>query len=378
MPVKVFNHELLRRFIGLFAISIGSLTAWLSGPPLASISASYWSTDVIYLIAASDLFVGGLCVVGLLLLAYRGRNSLESNLSKVGCGAAFAVAFFPTAPNDCVTCGSVIHGPAAFALFVVLLIFIWSFSNRAKSKGRDGRKWFYRACAIVIGLSLVLALYGIVTQNHAERIESRIIFYAEVGALVPFGLAWIWAGFYATYDKFIGARQQPNARPDVEYVVAQGAPNLFDLDLSTNQIVLWINNPGHLSLALQVITSFRSADSATAESLGAFAAAVELTCRGGNVLDEPIEFEVQNVVSSPYLEASVGPDGTYANRLILGTRDGSSFHSTIEACLNPTGVGGGHVFLHPVLSDLRGHHGHHEYLLPLDEPDTSAGGHHDA
>ena len=208
MPVNVFDHELLRRFIGLFALSIGSLTVLLSATPLASISASYWSTDVVNLIAARDFFVGGLCVVGLLLLAYRGRSKLESWLSKGGCTAALTVAFFPTAPNDCVTCGSDLHGPAAFVLFVVLLIFIWNFSAQAKSKERYGRMWFYRACAILIGASLVLALYGIIFQDHAERVESRIIFFAEVGALVPFGLAWIWAGFYMIVDKFIETRRQ--------------------------------------------------------------------------------------------------------------------------------------------------------------------------
>ena len=103
-------------------------------------------------------------------------------------------------------------------------------------------------------------------------------------------------------------------RPDVEYAIAQGAPNLFNLDVSSSEIVLWVNNPGHLSLSLRVLTTFPFADSETVTSLQRFAEVVAVQCRGGKVLHDELSFEVRNPVSSPYLEVQVGPSGTYANR----------------------------------------------------------------
>lgn len=194
--LKIYDYTHLRRFIGFLAISIGFITAFLALGTLSSISASYWSSEAIKLISARDFFVGGLCVVSAFLLAYRGRGKWEPRLSKVGCLAATLVAFFPTAPDDCATCGSNIHPIAAGVLFLILMIFILGFAKRAEGKNRHKRKWFYRACAFIIGLCLAIGIYGILALDHDARVASRIIFWVEGGALVTFGIAWLWAGYY--------------------------------------------------------------------------------------------------------------------------------------------------------------------------------------
>ena len=205
---EIYDYTHLRRFIGILAVSIGSITVFLAQDSLSSISASYWSSERVNLISARDFFVGGLCVVSAFLLAYRGRGKWEPGLSKAGCLAAVLVAFFPTAPDDCATCGSAIHGVAAFVLFTILLVFIWGFAKRAKDKGRHWRMRLYKTCAGLIGLFLALGAYGIITQDHNARVESRIIFWAEVGALVTFGAAWLMAGYYELVGQYWNARRK--------------------------------------------------------------------------------------------------------------------------------------------------------------------------
>ncbi len=206
--LEIYDYTHLRRFIGILAISIGIITVFLADDPrLSSISASYWYGEIINLIAARDFFVGGLCVVSAFLLAYRGRGKWEPRLSKVACLAAALVAFFPTAQDKCKDCGIEVHGVAAFVLFAILLVFIWGFANRAKQKGRHGRKWFYLFFAGLLGLFLAVGAVAIVTQDHAERVLSRIIYWVEFGALGSFGIAWLWAGYYERWDQYLQSRQ---------------------------------------------------------------------------------------------------------------------------------------------------------------------------
>jgi hypothetical protein len=203
-PPVIYDYTHLRRFIGILAVSIGSITVFLAQESLSSISASYWSSVA----SARDFFVGGLCVVSAFLLVYRGRGKWEPWLSKAGCLAAAIVAFFPTAPDECKTCGPGIHGFAAFVLFTILLIFIWGFAKRAKEKGRHWRMWFYQLCAGLIVLFLALGVYGLTTLDHDARVASRIIFWAEVGALVSFGSAWLMAGYYELFGQYWEARKK--------------------------------------------------------------------------------------------------------------------------------------------------------------------------
>lgn len=206
--LKIYDYTHLRRFIGFLAVSIGFITTFLALGTLSSISASYWSSEAVNLISARDFFVGGLCVVSAFLLVYRGRGEWEPRLSKVGCLAAALVAFFPTAPDNCATCGSNIHGIAAGVLFAILLIFILGFAKQAKIKSRHGRKWFYRACAFLIGLCLAIGIYGILALDHNARVASRIIFWVEGGALVIFGIAWLWAGYYRWFEQFLSSEAE--------------------------------------------------------------------------------------------------------------------------------------------------------------------------
>ena len=45
---EVYDYTHLRRFIGILALSIGSITVFLAQDPLSSISASYWSGERIH------------------------------------------------------------------------------------------------------------------------------------------------------------------------------------------------------------------------------------------------------------------------------------------------------------------------------------------
>lgn len=64
----VFDYRALRLFVGLVALGLPEVVAFISSTPLSSISASYYTE-------ARDIFIGSLFVIGALLWAYNGREA---------------------------------------------------------------------------------------------------------------------------------------------------------------------------------------------------------------------------------------------------------------------------------------------------------------
>ena len=50
-------------------------------------------------------------------------------------------------------------------------------------------------CGVGILAGLLIGAYGW-TQTPTERVEMRTVYWAELIALVCFGIAWLWAGSY--------------------------------------------------------------------------------------------------------------------------------------------------------------------------------------
>jgi hypothetical protein len=193
------DHHVLKLIVGLVALSLASLTAWLSDHVLGSISASYYEDGW-----SRDIFIGCLFAISSFLCAYNGEGVVEAVLSKIAALAALVVVLFPC------RCGEgaknitaqvrfnppYAHFAAAAVMFGVLAVFCFMFYKRARKKKNPQakcRSYIYVACAITIGL--VIAVLGIdnFTGHHLETKVPRLTFYGEEAALVAFAISWLLA-----------------------------------------------------------------------------------------------------------------------------------------------------------------------------------------
>jgi hypothetical protein len=187
----VFDYRALRLLIGLIALTLPFFVSLISSSPLASISASYYTE-------ARDAFVGALFVVSAFLWAYNGHSLNEAMASKIASLAAISIAIFPTACDVCETdLISSIHYGAAATLFAILAYFCFK-PFRQNTKGKEGKKGrrskIYYVCGwIMVGCILFMLATQITLP--AETIKAlSVTYWAELIALVAFGIAWIVAG----------------------------------------------------------------------------------------------------------------------------------------------------------------------------------------
>jgi hypothetical protein len=185
------DEHTAKLIVGVIAISLASLTSYLSGKPLQSISASYheggWSRDI---------FVGFLFAIFAFLVAYNGKSIKEKVLSKIAAVAALGVAVFPC---KCESNAHVIpyaHGTFAAIMFMILAFFCYIFFRRAWRKGHiqaRSRAYIYAICGTTIAASIaILALDNLSGGMIRSRIN-RLTFYGENAGLIAFGIAWLTA-----------------------------------------------------------------------------------------------------------------------------------------------------------------------------------------
>lgn len=207
---RQINYKAMRVVIGVIALLLSPVVYFLANSthPLNSISVAYW-TD------SRDIFVGSLIAVGFFLFAYNGaggenNRDWEYYLSKAACVFAICIAIFPTSgfevtdvPGQWVTALAdsvnlqtiTIHYWSAVLLFVCLIVMMWFFSNRAKSKGKTQRAYFYRSISSLMLLGIiVIYLYGRMSGS------SNTVLLIEVWGLTLWGIGWLAAGIYKTED----------------------------------------------------------------------------------------------------------------------------------------------------------------------------------
>ena len=191
-PKRVeIDHHTIKLIVGVIAISLATLTSWLSETPIQSISASYHEDGW-----PRDIFVGFLFSISAFLLAYNGKSTREMILSKIAAFAAIGIAMFPC---KCGTYSEIIpsvHGASAAIMFGVLAVFCYKFYQRAYGKGHFQAKlraYIYAICGIIIIASmLIIALDNILDGTISSKI-TRLVFYGEAAGLVSFGIAWLSA-----------------------------------------------------------------------------------------------------------------------------------------------------------------------------------------
>ncbi|MER7705134.1 DUF998 domain-containing protein [Kitasatospora sp. NPDC097605] len=159
---------------------------------LDSMSASYYTH-------MRNVFVGGLCAIGVFLICYR-HDRREDRLSSVAGVLAIGVALFPTEPPDSVTAHpsgvqtavGTVHLACAAGLFAVLAYFcLRLFADSPAGGGRrPARDWVYLVCGwvIVAGIGAV-AVAGVL--HLARDWPLTVPYLGEAVAVLAFGVAWL-------------------------------------------------------------------------------------------------------------------------------------------------------------------------------------------
>ena len=214
-------------FIGItlpVGLILGDLVVLDAGFSIRGSLSSYYYSPL------RDLFVGALCVIGVLLVTYDWpsirilrspggwSDIVDFWVSFVAGAALLVVAFCPTEPpgvskyNDCkyadptpAPCTAVqhrfgdstlyhLHIASAIVALCLLLVLAIRF---ARQERRPRLVWVHRLSASAIALGLVLALVGIVV-NDSYLLLGRFswLYTGEVLALLGFGFGWILRGFF--------------------------------------------------------------------------------------------------------------------------------------------------------------------------------------
>jgi hypothetical protein len=185
------DHRTIKLLVGLIALSLASLTSFLAGGTITSISAAYYEGGW-----SQSIFVGFLFAIAAFLLAYNGMSVHEMVLSKVAAAAALGTALFPCKCGNREQIIPYVHAISAATMFVVLGYFCFIFYQRARQKGyaqANARATIYALCGIAIVLSIVVVLFDGLTGGTLSAKVPRIIFYAERTALMAFGISWLTA-----------------------------------------------------------------------------------------------------------------------------------------------------------------------------------------
>ncbi|MFB6892865.1 DUF998 domain-containing protein [Kitasatospora sp. NPDC056327] len=159
---------------------------------LSSMSASYY-TDM------RNVFVGGLCAIGVFLICYR-HDSREDRLSSVAGVLAIGVALLPTEPPASVvahpggleTTVGMLHLACAAGLFGVLAYFcLRLFADSPDAGGRrPARDRVYLVCGWVIVAGVVtVAVAGLL--HLARDWPLTLPYLGEAVSVFAFGVAWL-------------------------------------------------------------------------------------------------------------------------------------------------------------------------------------------
>lgn len=190
----------LRRWIGIVGVTLPIVliagVALTSGQLLSSISASYHSD-------LRNVFVGGMCAVGVFMIFYRGVDPWENAFSNLAGAAGILLALFPTRPaKDPTQAAKVIGGfhiGFSVVFFVTLAVICFFLFPRLEPESNVGqsrkplRNIIYRGCGITIAVCLVAILvFGWFLESETRFLHP--VLWLEALAIFAFGTAWLIKG----------------------------------------------------------------------------------------------------------------------------------------------------------------------------------------
>jgi hypothetical protein len=172
-----------------FVLMIGNWISARTSPP-GSIS-GYYYTDM------RNLFVSGLCALGVFLLAYRGCEKLDGLITDVAGACVILVALCPTKPHadkrHHLTPQQNVVGDLHVLFAATTLIALGVMALRFARARRRPEVVICRACAAVIFSCVLLAtVSGLLLRSISA--SSRLLFIFEVLAMLASGISWFVPG----------------------------------------------------------------------------------------------------------------------------------------------------------------------------------------
>lgn len=214
----VISHVALRRVIGWLGISLPFILLagnWISArtPQPGSIS-GYYYTDM------RNFFVGGLCALGICLLAYRGHDRADGLVADVAGVNVILVALFPTKPligkHYHLTFQQNLVGDLHVLFAAVTLLALGVMALRFARLRRLPEAVVYRTCAVTIFACVVLAIAPKLLLVPMSA-GSRPLFILEVLAMLASGVSWL-----------VPIRTEPNLSLSTAETAAASIPVLID------------------------------------------------------------------------------------------------------------------------------------------------------
>jgi uncharacterized membrane protein len=184
----------MRITIGIIAIALPFVLA-LGGYLLFALPLQI-SFSIYYYTPMQDIFVGMLCMLGILLIIdqYRGHFSLPSIIAGT---LAITVALLPTSEDNFAKPSiiNIIHSLGALCFFIILsLITLRKFTKEVST---PTQVYLHKSCGLLIlasvALFIALRLSPIETRQALQTYEA--IFWLETVATLAFGVSWFAKGY---------------------------------------------------------------------------------------------------------------------------------------------------------------------------------------
>ena len=158
-----------------------------------SMSASYYTH-------ARNIFVGGMCAIGVFLIGYR-RSRVDNWMSNFAGLFALGVALFPTSKpgsGDATDWTARVHTGSAIGLLVLLGMFcVWRFPNgieRGHVLLKDSDR-IYIGCGVGMAACAALELADQFGYLSGWTVWPSPLYVSESVAVLLFGVAWLLKGW---------------------------------------------------------------------------------------------------------------------------------------------------------------------------------------
>ena len=213
----VISYLGLRRAVGIIGTSLPFVLVagkWLlDGGGLQSSMSAYYYTSM------RDVFVGGLCAIGVFLLSYRGYERADDLAGNLACVFAVGLALFPTSPPVGVSATQALVGFAhlmfASAYFFTLAYFslvLFRKTNPVKkmTERKKLRNVVYTACGYTILACIGLLVVNVAFLKYSALQAIDPIFWLESAAVLAFGISWLTKGEAILAD--VATHERPSRR----------------------------------------------------------------------------------------------------------------------------------------------------------------------
>jgi hypothetical protein len=197
----IISYLVLRKSIGILGMTLPFILALgkflLESPGIQPSISDYYYTIM------RNIFVGGLCAIGMCLMAYRGYDAEDNITGNCACVFAIGVAIFPTAPAGNISALSNLIGQThltcatlLFSGFAYFCLKLFRKTDRSQKMTREKkrRNTIYTVCGrTIISCMGLIALYNLLLKSTWIQ-HFDPVFWLESIAIVAFAISWLVKG----------------------------------------------------------------------------------------------------------------------------------------------------------------------------------------